>query len=140
MTNIIAYIFGPICSNNSTSHSINIRVKLDVEIVLKMLSTIEACITAMTLQALLMGVYFASFLLCLRWLIFSDDGGTLRKPIHRLFLITTVILFAFSVTNVGLCLQKTLLASQSTSLRSSPPLYPNEAANVCHPIIELLMG
>ena len=105
----------------------------------KMLSTIEASITAMTLMAFLMGVYFASFLLCLRWLIFSDDGGTLRKPIHRPSLIITIILFVFSVTNVGLCLPRTLLFSQGTSI-FSPLLYPNETINVRNPIIELVMG
>src|SRR6266576_1749857 len=93
----------------TTSHSINIRVQLYVEII--MLSSIDAWIIAITLQALLTGVYFASFLLCLRWFIFSDDGGTLRnsKTVHWPFLIITLILFAFLVTDLGLSLQITLL-------------------------------
>ncbi|KAF8325110.1 hypothetical protein F5887DRAFT_259817 [Amanita rubescens] len=84
-----------------------------------MLSSLEATIIAITLQALLTGVYFTSFLLCLRWLIFSDDGGTLRKPIHRPFLIITVILFTFSVTDLGFSLQATLLFSQVASILDS---------------------
>ncbi len=103
-------------------HSINIRVKLHVAVVLQMLSITEAIIIAVTLQALLMGAYFASFLLCLRWLIFSDDGGALRKPIHRPFLSITLILFAFSVTTLGLCLQKTLLFQVSHQVSSTTTL------------------
>ncbi|KAF8343635.1 hypothetical protein F5887DRAFT_1075734 [Amanita rubescens] len=114
MTNIIGCIFVPF-ADNSTSHGINIWVKLYVEIVFNMLSPIEALIIGITLQALLTGVYFASFLLCLRWLIFSDDGGTLRKPIHRPFLTITLILFAFSVTTLGLCLRRALYVTQSAT-------------------------
>ncbi|KAF8330670.1 hypothetical protein F5887DRAFT_78613 [Amanita rubescens] len=83
-----------------------------------MISTIEADIIGMTFEALLTGVYFASFLLCLRWLIFSDDGGTLRKPIHWPFFVITIILFAFSMTNFGLCLKKTALYSQGASINT----------------------
>ena len=103
-----------------------------------MLSFIEAFIIGTTLQALLVGVYFASFLLCLRWLIFSDDGGTLRKTIHWPFLIITVLLFAFSVTSLGLCLQRSLLFSQGAS--TAIPTY-NELINVStNPRIALLTG
>jgi len=81
-----------------------------------MLSAIEVYIIAMTLQALLTGVYLASFLLCLRWLIFSDDGGALRKTIQWPFLTITIILFAFSATDLGMSLQATFLASQGASI------------------------
>ncbi len=74
-----------------------------------MLSFVEVHIIAMTTQALLTGVYFASFLLCLRWLIFSDDGETLRKPIHRPFLIITIFLFTCSVIGFSISLRATLL-------------------------------
>jgi len=112
---------------------------LGVEIVLEMISSIKAFIIATTLQALLTGVYFASFLLCLRWLIFSDEGGTLRKPIRRPFLIVTLILFAFSVTSLGLCLRRVLLFSQDASLTSTSAFYM-AIINVCNPRIELLMS
>ncbi|KAF8345624.1 hypothetical protein F5887DRAFT_1074347 [Amanita rubescens] len=71
-----------------------------------MLSEIETDIIAITLEASLAGVHFVSFLLCLRWLIISDDGGTLRKPIQRPFLIVTLIHFAFTVTALCVGLQK----------------------------------
>ncbi|KAF8341129.1 hypothetical protein F5887DRAFT_1076558 [Amanita rubescens] len=115
MINITGYVFVPF-ADNSTSHSIYIQVKLEVEIVPEMLSVLETLIIGTTLQALLTGVHLVLFVLCLRWLIFSDDGGTLRKPIHRPFLIITVILFAFSVITLGLCLRKTLLYSQDASI------------------------
>ena len=75
----------------------------------------EIPILAMTTQALATGVYFASFLLCVRWLAFSDDGGTLRKNIDRpmlIMFIISIILFALSVTDFSLSLRSTLLASQ----------------------------
>lgn len=43
-------------------------------------------IVAVTVQAFVTGAYLASFLLCLRWHIFSDDGQSLRKGINRPFL------------------------------------------------------
>ncbi|KAF8341125.1 hypothetical protein F5887DRAFT_385332 [Amanita rubescens] len=63
----------------------------------------EEYIIAITIQALVTGTYFATFLLCLRWLVFSDDGGTPRKRINWP-LIITVILFAFAVTDFSVSL------------------------------------
>ncbi|SRR6266576_1137854 len=77
-----------------------------------MLSPIAVYLIATTTQALVTGAYFASFLLCLRWLVFSDDGGTTRKRIHWPFLIITIILFAFTVTDLGISLHTTLLVSE----------------------------
>jgi len=57
------------------------------------------------MQALVTGAYFASFLLCLRWLIFSDDGENLRKGISWPFLMITLVLFAFAVTAFAINLQ-----------------------------------
>ncbi|KAF8333004.1 hypothetical protein F5887DRAFT_1080459 [Amanita rubescens] len=88
-----------------------------------MLTGTETFIITTTLQALLTGVYFTLFLLCLRWLVFSDDGGTLRKPIQWPFLIITVILFAFSVTDFGLTLQTTILIPQSASMTTTSLIY-----------------
>ncbi|KAF8330669.1 hypothetical protein F5887DRAFT_1081511 [Amanita rubescens] len=71
-------------------------------------------------QGLLTGVYFASFLLCIRWLAFSDDGGGVRKGINWPLLTATIVLFGFAVTDLGLSLQETLLASEGLSNQ----LYP----------------
>ncbi|KAF8330649.1 hypothetical protein F5887DRAFT_78146 [Amanita rubescens] len=83
-----------------------------------MLSFVEIHIIAMASQALLTGVYFASFLLCLRWLIFSDDGEALRKPIHRPYLIITIFLFTCSVIGFSISLQATLLVFEGRSGKS----------------------
>ena len=74
-----------------------------------MLSTAVLYVAAITTQALVTGIYFATFLVCLRWLVFSDDGGTVRKRIHWPLLTIAIVLFAFSVTDFGISLQTTLL-------------------------------
>ena len=100
-----------------------------LKIVLEMLSILKGYIVAITLEATLAGVYFASFLLCLRWLIFSDDGATLRKPIHRPFLIITLVLFVFTVTALGIGLQKALSSSHGASTTGIPTYFI--IINVC---------
>ena len=107
--------------------------------VLKMPFSIAAYfIIAMTLHAFLTGVYFASFILCLRWLVFSDDGSTVRKAVHRPFLIITVILFAFSVTDLGFSMKSVLLFCQEGFLTTNALIYGN-VITVRNPRTELLM-
>ena len=60
--------------------------------------SLKGFVIALTAQALVMGVYVASFLLCLRWLVLSDKGRTLRKGINWSLLIITIVLFALSAT------------------------------------------
>ena len=72
-------------------------------------------IIATTTQALATGIYFATFLLCVRWLVFSDDGGSLRKDLKRptlIMFILSILLFAFSVIDLALSLCYTLRASR----------------------------
>ena len=103
-----------------------------------MLSTIQIYLIATTLQALLTGTHFATFLLCLRWLIFSDDGGTLCKPINQPFLIITAILFALSVITLGLCLQRISDFTRGAMYATASVLYI-EVADVSNLRIELLV-
>ncbi|KAF8631869.1 hypothetical protein AX15_002139 [Amanita polypyramis BW_CC] len=77
-----------------------------------MISFIEAATIATTIQATLFGVYFTTFLLCLRWLLYVDDGWTVRKDIKWPWLIIAIVIFAFSVTDLALSLHGTLLALQ----------------------------
>ncbi|KAF8347388.1 hypothetical protein F5887DRAFT_1281090 [Amanita rubescens] len=70
-----------------------------------MLSCAKGYIVGITMQAIVTGAYFVSFLLCLRWLVFSDDGESLRKRISWPFLIITIILFAISMTGFAISLQ-----------------------------------
>ena len=68
------------------------------------LTVVEAATIAAVMQSLLMGVYLASFFLCLRWLLFSDDGRTLRKRIDWALLSIAIALFALSATSFSLFL------------------------------------
>ncbi|KAF8330641.1 hypothetical protein F5887DRAFT_1081488 [Amanita rubescens] len=83
-----------------------------------MLSYAEAYIIAVTVQALLMGAYFVSFLICLRWLVFSDDGGTLRKGINWTLLSIAIILFALSVADLCISVHIILLVSEGHSVKA----------------------
>ncbi|KAF8330642.1 hypothetical protein F5887DRAFT_999715 [Amanita rubescens] len=75
-------------------------------------SPLEVCIIAMTMQALVTGAYLTSFLMCLRWLVLSDDGGSLRKRINWPIFIITVVLFSLCVTELSISLHVTLLISE----------------------------
>ena len=81
----------------------------------EMFIPVQLPIIATTTQALATGIYFATFLLCVRWLAFSDEGGSLRKdlkPPTLIMFIITILLFALSVIDLALSLRYTLLASQ----------------------------
>ncbi len=82
-----------------------------------MLSHAKGYIIAATVQALVTGAYFVSFLLCLRWLVFSDNGGTLRKRIDWPYLIIAIILFVFSLTDLIISLQAALFSAEGRSAK-----------------------
>lgn len=79
------------------------------------MSFAEVDIIAVMIQAILTGAYFASFLMCLRWLVFSDDGETLRKGINWPMLSIAIILFTFSVVDLDISAQTMLLISEDRS-------------------------
>ena len=81
-----------------------------------MTSYIEVAVIATTIQAILFGLYFTTFLLCLRWLIFADEGWVMRKAIKWPMLTVTIIIFVFSVMDLSLSLEETLATSQSPDL------------------------
>ena len=87
------------------------------------LTVVEATTIAAVMQSLLMGVYLASFLLCLRWLLFSDGGRTLRKRIDWTLLSIAIALFALSATSFGFSLLFLLMASDKSLNRSSIQVY-----------------
>lgn len=47
--------------------------------------------------ALAFGLYFATFLACLRWLLFADEGWTPRKNIRWLMVAMTVLILICNV-------------------------------------------
>jgi len=59
-------------------------------------------------KAFLWGIYLVSFFVCLRWLVLSDDGMSLRKRFNRPMLIITIILFVFSSIDFALCMYSTV--------------------------------
>ncbi|KDR83251.1 hypothetical protein GALMADRAFT_134735 [Galerina marginata CBS 339.88] len=66
------------------------------------------------------GIYFSTLLQCLRWLLFTDEGWTLRrrKEVKWPMLAATLLLFSFSFTNLILQLRGTLVALR-TSVREN---------------------
>ncbi|KAF8710111.1 hypothetical protein AX14_013440 [Amanita brunnescens Koide BX004] len=74
-----------------------------------MVSDVEAAIIATTVQATLTGTYFATFLLCLRWQVYSEDGLAIRRNIKWSMLIVTIVIFVLSTIDLGISLRKTLL-------------------------------
>jgi len=76
----------------------------------------EATFIRLFTKAFLLGIYLVSFFVCLRWLIFSDDGGSLRKGMNRPTLIVTIIFFAISLADFGLCVYSKLFRGAYTSV------------------------
>ncbi len=74
-----------------------------------MLSEVETSTISIIVQAVLSGVYFATFFLCLRWQIYSDDGLAMRKNIKWCMVAITIVIFAFSMADLGISLRVTLL-------------------------------
>ena len=55
-------------------------------------------------QAILYGVYLATLVHCLRWLIFDDEGWHQREKIKRPMLIISIVLFSLSTADLGISL------------------------------------
>ena len=83
-----------------------------------MVSFLESYIIAMTTQAFVTGLYFASVLLCLQWLVFSNTGRVLRKGINWSLVITTIVLFSLFVTDLGYALRDMFLIFEGDGDRS----------------------
>lgn len=53
-------------------------------------------------QAVLYGLFLASFVHCLRWLLYADDGWRLKTNINWPMLTVTVLVFLFSTVDLAL--------------------------------------
>lgn len=87
-----------------------------------MVSYTEVAITATTVQAVLTGGYFVTFLLSLRWQIYPDKPDYVlntSKNLKRIMLIVSIIVFALSMTDIGISLEASLLAVKG----SDTPLF-----------------
>ena len=62
----------------------------------------ETVLIAVFTQAVLYGLYIATLVHCLRWLIYTDDGWTKRDGISKLMLIAAILIFILSTMNLGI--------------------------------------
>ncbi|KIL60209.1 hypothetical protein M378DRAFT_951174 [Amanita muscaria Koide BX008] len=54
----------------------------------------ESYVTSLLVQTSFYGLYMATFGVCLRWLLFADEGWRLRKPLDWPMLVATIVIFA----------------------------------------------
>jgi hypothetical protein len=59
-------------------------------------------------QALLYGLYVATLVHCLRWLLYNDKDWSYRKDINWPMLAVTVVIFLLSTASLGLLLKLVL--------------------------------
>ena len=64
----------------------------------------EITLISLFTQATLYGLYVATLIHCLRWLIYTDDGWKQRDRVNKLMLITTILIFLLSTANLALLL------------------------------------
>ena len=55
---------------------------------------------ALFTQAALYGLYVATLIHCLRWLVYTDEGWKRRDRVNKLMLTTTIIIFLCSTVNL----------------------------------------
>ena len=57
---------------------------------------------ALFTQAALYGLYVATLIHCLRWLVYTDEGWKRRDRVNKLMLTATIIIFLCSTVNLVL--------------------------------------
>ena len=81
-----------------------------------MLSETEVAFVSVVMMAIMNGIHLVTFILCLRWQIYTDVGQRTREGIkRRSMILATIFVFAFSVTNLGICLGSFLLGMQGNN-------------------------
>jgi hypothetical protein len=68
------------------------------------------------------GLYFATLLACLRWLLFADEGWKFKPSIRWGIVVITFLIFASNVVYLSMNLYGTML--QARHAISSPPDTP----------------
>jgi hypothetical protein len=106
-----------------------------------MLSDVEIGTISIIVQAVLSGVYFATFFLCLRWQIYSDDGLAIRKNIKWCMVAVTIVIFAFSIADLGISLRITLFLLNGTEASSEDVvlvrIFPFQKHNHCPELVSV---
>src|ERR1700759_2196011 len=97
------------------------------------LSTI-AQLLVLFMQAALYGLYVATLIHCLRWLVYTDDGWKQRDGVNKFMLITTILIFLLSTVNLFLLLPLQLYimgASGDSSIWNTSRVVATEITYVC---------
>ena len=74
----------------------------------------ESFVIELIVQALFYGLYVATLVHCLRWLLFDDEGWSHRKDINWPMLTTAVAIFLFTTASIGMVFQDILVVSIPT--------------------------
>ena len=74
------------------------------------ISFTKACIIGLFVQAILYGLYTASFVYCLRWLLLTDEGCTLRKDFNWLMVVVSMLIFMSQTTDIAISAVMTIAA------------------------------
>ena len=70
-----------------------------------MLEGYHSILYGTVVQALMYGIYLTTFAHCLRWLLIDDEGWKLRRGINWHMLITSILLFLLSTTDLTLTIK-----------------------------------
>ena len=78
-----------------------------------------APVVALFVQSIFYGLYSATFVHCIRWLVFVDDGWKFREKMNWFMILVTSLLFIFSTANLGASVPLTLqiTGTQSDSVQ-----------------------
>jgi hypothetical protein len=106
------------------------RAPHNTPLYLAMVPESEAFVIPLFVQAIMFGSYMASLVHCLRWLVYDDEGWTMRKKINWGMLIITIVVFLFTAANLGISLQMTLGFFSNEDLLTLNKL---SISNVCSP-------
>ncbi|TFK33659.1 hypothetical protein BDQ12DRAFT_670086 [Crucibulum laeve] len=93
----------------------------------------EQNVLAIFVEAILYGLYLATLLHCLRWMLYENEGWKIKRriSIQWTMLISTVAIFVFSFVNVILHLKSTIESINPKPVTPSTPKVDWEAIVIC---------
>ena len=92
------------------------------------MATFELYFFSLIVQAILYGTYLPTFVYCLRWLVYDDNGWYMRERIHWPMLTASIAIFLLSTTHLGLLFWSTFGPAAQLDV---PQLYKLDAIGVC---------
>ncbi|TFK33653.1 hypothetical protein BDQ12DRAFT_727593 [Crucibulum laeve] len=96
-------------------------------------TTPEQNVLAIFVEAILYGLYLATLLHCLRWMLYENEGWKIKKriSIHWTMLTSTVLIFVCSFVNLILRLESTTQSIHPKPVTPSTPKMNWEAITIC---------